>query len=392
MFFNFLVFLSALFLEVIGTWVSVIGLSSIFSGSPVVIVLAICLDFAKLVAVSFLYKYWKSINLLMKSYMTSATLVLMLITSVGAFGFLSKEFQQSISDTNTSAVMIKSMADEQVRLQSRKSEIDSQIAKLPDNMVKGRTALIKQFAPEVEGINTRLVDIDKQLPLLKIETLHKNVEVGPIIYVAQAFNTTPEEAVKWVILIIIFVFDPLAITLLIAGNFLLILRDKKEVVEKVLEPIKETPPVVITPLVPEIIEPKNEIVSVYTEPQHDEDVVISVTPLADAVYGPDLPVVSKVYQEIVPEPEPIVEAVVETPAPIQEVIEPTVEPEVVEPVAEVEQEAVVEPEPEREIIRLNEILNPRIKSTLEDIQTTADVTMAFESHGDMDVLSQYNIK
>ena len=386
MFFNFLVFLSALFLEVIGTWVSVIGLSSIFSGSPVVIVLAICLDFAKLVAVSFLYKYWKSINLLMKSYMTSATLVLMLITSVGAFGFLSKEFQQSISDTNTSAVMIKSMADEQVRLQSRKSEIDSQIAKLPDNMVKGRTALIKQFAPEVERINTRLVDIDKQLPLLKIETMHKSVEVGPIIYVAQAFNTTPEEAVKWVILIIIFVFDPLAITLLIAGNFLLILRDKKEVVEKVLEPIKETPPVVITPLVPEIIEPKNEIVSAYTEPQHDEDVVISVTPLADAVYGPDLPVVSKVYQEIVPEPEPIVEAVVETPAPIQEVIEPTVEPEVVEPVAEVEQE------PEREIIRLNEILKPKVKSTLEDIQTNADVTMAFESHGDLDVLSQYSVK
>jgi hypothetical protein len=152
--------------------------------------------------------------------MTIAAIVLMSITSAGAFGYLSAQFQKAISSTNESSVVITALADEQTRLQKRKEEIDTQIAKLPGNMVAGRRSLMKQFAPEVEQINTRLVAIDTELPKLKVETLKQNVEVGPIIYIAEAFHTTPAQAVKWVILIIIFVFDPLAITLLLSGNFL----------------------------------------------------------------------------------------------------------------------------------------------------------------------------
>jgi hypothetical protein len=234
MLFAFLVFLAAFGIEGIGTYVSVVGLSAIFAASPVVIVLSVALDYGKVMAVSFLYKHWSSIKWPMKVYMTLATIVLVSITSAGAFGFLSGEFQKAIADTGTQAIKIQTLEEEKGRLQKRKEEIDAQIAKVADNNVRGRTQLIKQFGPEVNRVNGRLAEIDTELPDLKIKNIDKELHVGPIMYVAKAFNTTPEEAVKWVILTIMIVFDPLAISLLIAGNFLLELNRKKK--EQVAQP------------------------------------------------------------------------------------------------------------------------------------------------------------
>ena len=228
MLFTLLVFLAAFALEAIGSYTSIVGLAALFASNIVVIVLAGCLDFAKIITVSFLYKHWKELGWIMRSYLTIASMVLMIITSAGAFGFLSGQFQKAIQDTGTQAIKIQSLTDEQGRLQKRKEEIDNQIAKVPDNNVRGRTQLIRQFGPEVSKINARLTDIDKELPTLKIENVDKETHAGPILYVAKAFNKTPEEAVKYVIFTIIFVFDPLAVALLIAGNFLLAQRKQKE--------------------------------------------------------------------------------------------------------------------------------------------------------------------
>lgn len=235
-----LLFISAFLIESIGTFVSVIGLSSLFSSNPIIIALAVALDIGKLVSVSFLYKHWRKINFLMKIYMTAAAIVLMLITSAGAFAFLSGEFQKAISNTNQQGVILTALTEEQSRLQKRKEEIDRQIAQLPENMVRGRTMLMNQFGPEVKRLNDRLAEIDKQLPQLKVDTIKKNVEVGPVMYIAEAFDTTPEKAAKWVIFIIIFVFDPLAIALLIAGNFLLIQRENEARMKK--DELQAAPP------------------------------------------------------------------------------------------------------------------------------------------------------
>lgn len=226
--FAFLVFVAAFLIEGIGTYVSVIGLSSLFAANPVIIVLAVALDLGKVVTVTFLYKYWGQVNYAMRSYMLTAAMVLMVITSAGCFGYLSGEFQRAIAGTNTHNIELTSITEEQGRLQKRKVEIDTQIAQLPANFVNGRRQLARQFAPELNGINKRLGEIDVKLPALKMESISKNVEVGPIVYIAEAFDTTPEKAVKWVILVIIFVFDPLAISLLLAGNFLLRIRQKEK--------------------------------------------------------------------------------------------------------------------------------------------------------------------
>ncbi len=205
------------------------GLSALFAGSPIVITMAVALDVGKVVTVSFVYKNWEKISWVMKTYMTIATIVLMIITSAGVFGYLSGEFQKAIAGNNQQNVLITALQDEQARLQKRKEQIDNQIAEIPANYTAAqRNRMMNQFRTEQRQVTTRLSEIDKQLPELKVQNIGQSVKIGPILYVAEAFNTTPEQAVKWVILIIIFVFDPLAVALLIAANFLIMHRRKGE--------------------------------------------------------------------------------------------------------------------------------------------------------------------
>lgn len=228
MVFTFIVLATALFIEAIGTYISVLGLSALFAGSAIVTVMAVSLDIGKVVAVSFLYKHWKNLSFLMRSYMLISTMVLMIITSSGVFGYLSGEFQKAMTGNSQQTVAITALEEEQTRLQKRKEEIDAMIANLPANSVRGRTKLAAQFKDETTRINERLATIDQELPKMKMEIIGQSVKIGPIIYIAQAFDTTPEQAVKWIILIIIGVFDPLAVVLLIAGNYLLEQRKKPQ--------------------------------------------------------------------------------------------------------------------------------------------------------------------
>lgn len=228
MFFALLTFLSAFLIEGIGTYISILGLSALFAFNPIIIVMAVALDVGKLVTVSFVYKYWAKINWLMKTYMSIAAVVLVMITSMGVFGFLSGEFQKAMATSGQQTIKIQALTEEQARLQKRKEQIDKQIAELPSTYSRGRVTVINGFKEETTRINARLAKIDEELPALKIENIEKAVKIGPILYVAEAFNTTPEKAVKWVILTIIFVFDPLAIALLLAGNFLMIQREGKK--------------------------------------------------------------------------------------------------------------------------------------------------------------------
>lgn len=294
MLFAILVLATALFIEGIGTYISILGLSALFAGSMVVTTMAVALDVGKVVAVSFVYKNWTKISWFMKLYMTIATFVLMTITSAGVFGYLSGEFQKAIAGNNQQNVLITALEDEQTRLQKRKEQIDNQIAAIPPNYSSAqRNRMINQFRTEQREVTKRLSEIDKQLPELKVQNIGQSVKIGPIIYIAEAFNTTPEQAVKWVILTIIFVFDPLAVALLVAGNFLLAQRKRpEESLQEKLDAVKpehmgEFPPLRAEPE-PEVVPRKEAIV----EPE-----VIRPTPQ---------PVVEEVQQ-------PVEEAPVEQP-------------------------------------------------------------------------------
>lgn len=152
--------------------------------------------------------------------MILATAVLMAITSAGAFGYLSAAFQGAIKDTKQQQILVAASVEEKARLETRKREIDAQIANLPAHMVSGRQKLIAAFKGEADRINLRLRQLDAELPKIRAQQITINTHAGPIVYVAQAFDVSVEQAIKYVILVIIFVFDPLAIALLVAGNFL----------------------------------------------------------------------------------------------------------------------------------------------------------------------------
>lgn len=220
MFFALLTFASAFLIEALGTWVSIIGLSSLFRADPVIITLAAALDVGKVVTVSFLYKEWRTAPRTLRLYMVLATAVLMLITSAGAFGYLSAAFQGAMQDTKQQEVLIAAALQEKTKLEARKKEIDAQIANLPSNIVRGRQRLIAAFKAESDGINARLAELDAEIPRMQVQQITLQNHAGPIVYVSQAFNVSVEQAAKYVILVIIFVFDPLAIALLVGGNFL----------------------------------------------------------------------------------------------------------------------------------------------------------------------------
>lgn len=218
---------------------SIYGLASIFSGTFIpVIIMGTSLECGKLIAVSFLYRYWNKLTFSIKIYLFAAIFVLMAITSAGIFGFLSMGHEQDILPLQQKEQQITLFQNEkntierlkQERLE-RKKQIDTDIASLPNNFVTGRQRLMKSYGPELEQIRKDIADYTKQIreiirkvQELKTTTLEQRIHTGPIIFIANVFNIKVDLAVKWIILLIIFAFDPLAVILTIGANVAIIER------------------------------------------------------------------------------------------------------------------------------------------------------------------------
>lgn len=230
-----LTFLAAFSIEALGTVISVIGLAAFLGSDPIIIALAIALDAGKLLSVTILYKWWKNLNFVMRTYMVIAVIITMSITSAGAFGYLSASFQKTIIPTKAGLVEVDALKKEQIQLNirktelsKRKAEIDKQIADLPSNFVRGRQKLINEFKEEsklvlieANDISKRVLDIDRLIADKEVKNIDTQAHAGPIIFLSEAFNIPLEQAVKYIILMIIFVFDPLSVVLIISGNFLI---------------------------------------------------------------------------------------------------------------------------------------------------------------------------
>ena len=180
MIFSLLTFASAFLIEGLGTWISIIGLSSLFSADPIIIALAAALDVGKVVTVSFLYKRWSTAPRMLRFYMILATAVLMAITSVGAFGYLSAAFQGAIKDTKQQQILVTAAMEEKAKLEARKKEIDAQIANLPSHIVQGRQKLISAFKGEADRINLRLRQLDAELPKMRAQQITINTHLSLI--------------------------------------------------------------------------------------------------------------------------------------------------------------------------------------------------------------------
>jgi len=241
MFFIALVLLVALLMEGIGSFISVIGFGALFSMNPIIMTMAVILDAAKIVSVTFLYQCWRDLGWWWKTTFIPAAIFLVIITSAGVFGYLTGEFQRALQPNMQSVLQVESLKREKVsvdaertQLLDEKAKIDKQIAQLPDESVAGRQRLIRSFAPDLNRIRGRMDvvtkrgdELTKEILQAESENVEKAVHVGPILYVAKVFEITVEEASKWIILMLVLVFDPLAIMLVLAGNFLIARRRER---------------------------------------------------------------------------------------------------------------------------------------------------------------------
>jgi len=262
-------------MEAIGTYISVVGLGSLFAGDPVILTMACIFDVAKIASVSFLYQNWQYIKSTMKYYFLVAVIVLMTITSGGVFGYLSGAFQKAMAPNMSVTLKVDSynrerdqLLNERVELIKQRANIDTQIAGVTSEDVDVKRRLMWSFKPESKRISERLIVVTKRVDdlnaiVLKVESenIDSRVHAGPIVYVAKAFNTSVEEASKYIILTIIFVFDPLAVMLLLAGNFLVKKRKDDKALPKYPEP-PAPPPVKVEP----VVEPIDD----FTQTQIDE--------------------------------------------------------------------------------------------------------------------------
>ena len=225
--------ISALLIAVSAAFFSVFGLSKLFAGAALsVIIMAGSLELGKLVTAAFIYRYWKQINWLQKSYMTLAVVVLIAITSAGIFGYLSNAYQgATIAFEKQSTTLfykedrLEQLEEDKVYL---KEELEQSIASLPENYITAKRNLREEYNPKVLELNDEILNIKQDISDLKVELVESGVDVGPAIYLAKIFNTDIDTVVKFFIFILIFVFDPLAVMLVVAFNQALVLRVEEQ--------------------------------------------------------------------------------------------------------------------------------------------------------------------
>ena len=251
----------ALAITGVAGYFSILGLMAIFPASPIAVAaMGIVLELAKLVTASWVYRNWNIANRLLKTYFTVAVIVLSFITSMGVFGYLSKAHIEHTTVGGSTQIQIAQLESQKTSAERRLKNAQTSLDTL-DRLSSGENILDANFIrnrqkreraalnKEIEGATTDIQTIETNLIPLKTETLKLEAEVGPIKYVAELFygsgdNATIDKAVRMMIIILIFVFDPLAILLIIAANMTFLGLTKRE----------ESDTVVIVPV--EVDEPK----------------------------------------------------------------------------------------------------------------------------------------
>ena len=248
--------LSALSVSCSAAFYSVSGLGKMFAGAATqVMVLAGSLELAKLVTASLLYQYWKQLNSFLKIYLSIATLVLILITSAGIYGFLSSAYQETaykVQNQDKNIEMLdKNILVVQTEIKNYEFQISqknnrlTQLTTIRTNLQTTQDVLIEKskstttIRKQINDVDSEIKRMDFEISVMNDSISSKNTkigniekdkldiasnsdlakEVGPLKYIANLTGKSLDQIVNWYIIILMLVFDPLAIALVIAANF-----------------------------------------------------------------------------------------------------------------------------------------------------------------------------
>ena len=300
--FPFVIALSALSVAGSAAFYSVFGLSKLFAGaSTQVIIMAGSLEFAKLVCASLLYQYWDTINKALKGYLMVAVFTLMIITSGCIYGFLSGAYQSTATQSellDKSLVILKhkqerfnetkedltlektqlnkSISDLRISLSNPTSvsyydkEAEQVITTTSSSARRALQSELKNTIADRDNINLKLDAILDSISTTDIALLNKEIsnedqrELGPLKYLAKITGWSMDKVVNWFLMLIIFVFDPLAIALVVAANFAFaqvkgVARDPKDYEVYQKKEHTEDDDVIVTPEIEEKIKLENNL-------------------------------------------------------------------------------------------------------------------------------------
>lgn len=245
--FPLLIGLSALSVSASAAFYSISGLSKLFAGASLeVIIMASSLEIAKLVIASLLYQYWDTLNKTLRTYLTIATTVLILITSMGIYGFLSSAYQdtankdgiitQQITTLETKKGLYIQTRDNLLKEKQSLNELRGTLSKgattqFTDKkgnlVIRSNRANIKQMestsksddklTARLDAANDSIFALENRI--LEVKTSGVTSELGPLKYLSGLTGLPMDKIINYLLLVIIFVFDPLAIALVIAANF-----------------------------------------------------------------------------------------------------------------------------------------------------------------------------
>lgn len=239
MFFRMLLFLSSMLVAGSAAYFSVLGIATLFSGSYYqVMVMAGALEFGKVIGTSFLYRYWSKTTWWLRTYLTSAILVLMAVTSLGIFGYLSAAYQVNsakftgIDSQITLIEQQKTSIDTEInqinaRIETLNSSRESQEKRLPSMSRQAAAPIyadieragveIRDLTARVQTLQTHKFEKDNEIISLKGE-ITKTKDIGTFKFIAEQVNQPLDTVVLWFICLLIAVFDPLAVALLLSYN------------------------------------------------------------------------------------------------------------------------------------------------------------------------------
>lgn len=240
---KYVILLNGIALSGVAAYYSVIGLASIFSGAFIpVVIMGAMLELAKIVTISWLYQNWNDALSIMKGYMITAIIVLMLITSMGIFGFLSRaHFEQNLPSSSIELqikqlnTLIETEKGFVLRNEKTLKQLDTVLDTLTDaKRIRGSGGALEvreNQQPERNRLNIEITQSQQKILDLETKKLEQvksiteiEAELGPIKYITQMLygkensSSHLDQSVRIVIMLLIFVFDPLAILMLLAAN------------------------------------------------------------------------------------------------------------------------------------------------------------------------------
>ena len=240
--FPFVIALSALSVSASAAFYSVFGLAHLFAGaSTEVIIMAGALEVAKLVVASLLYQYWDTINKILRTYFMIATFILMVITSGGIYGFLSGAYQETATQSEFLDKQVQIIEVKRTRFIETRDDLKLTVKELTPSL---SNPTMIQYVDKESGqlvtttssrqrrllesqLNEAKINLDAvtdSISILDVRILDAQIgnesarELGPLKYMATLTGQPMEKIVNWFMLLIIFVFDPLAIAMVVAAN------------------------------------------------------------------------------------------------------------------------------------------------------------------------------